>query len=55
MSSSGGSSYGFANGSGTHFTFDDFTYQLTGSVPAGGTLALVSLAGLTSRRPRRRV
>jgi hypothetical protein len=53
MTASGGSSYGFPNGSGTNFTFDDFTYR-AGGIPAAGTLALVSAAGFTSRRPRNR-
>jgi hypothetical protein len=35
VSASGGSSYGFPNGSGTNFTFDDFTYS-PGGIPDAG-------------------
>jgi MYXO-CTERM domain-containing protein len=45
----GGTDAGF-DGSGDHYTMDDFTY----SVPAPGAIALLGIAGLCTRRRRAR-
>jgi hypothetical protein len=46
VDSLGGTNAGFLDGSGEHFTMDDFTY----SVPAPGAIAVLGLAGQRRRR-----